>query len=204
MSAHGTFTPPAPVNEPIKSYAPGSPEREELQARLRQMEGERIRIPMVIGGKDVDSGETYEAVMPHKKSHVLADVAKGGPEHVQQAIDAAREAHHDWSRLPWHERAAVFLRAAELLSGPWRSTVNAATMLNQSKTSHQAEIDTVCEMIDFWRSTPSSSRASTPSSRTRRRARGTAWSTGRSKASCSRSARLTSRASAATSRARPR
>ena len=151
MSAHGTFTPPAPVNEPIKSYAPGSPEREELQARLRQMEGERIRIPMVIGGKDVDSGETYEAVMPHKKSHVLADVAKGGPEHVQQAIDAAREAHHDWSRLPWHERAAVFLRAAELLSGPWRSTVNAATMLNQSKTSHQAEIDAVCEMIDFWR-----------------------------------------------------
>ncbi len=151
MSAHGTFTPPAPVNEPIKAYAPGSPEREELQARLRQMEGERIRIPMVIGGKDVDSGETYEAVMPHKKSHVLADVAKGGPEHVQQAIDAAREAHHDWSRLPWHERAAVFLRAAELLSGPWRSTLNAATMLNQSKTSHQAEIDAVCEMIDFWR-----------------------------------------------------
>jgi 1-pyrroline-5-carboxylate dehydrogenase len=151
MSVHGTFTPPAPVNEPIKSYAPGSPEREELQARLRQMEGERIRIPLVIGGKDVDPGETYEAVMPHKKSHVLADVAKGGPEHVQQAIDAAREAHHDWSRLPWHERAAVFLRAAELLSGPWRSTVNAATMLNQSKTSHQAEIDAVCEMIDFWR-----------------------------------------------------
>jgi 1-pyrroline-5-carboxylate dehydrogenase len=151
MSAPGIFTPPTPVNEPILSYAPGTPEREELQRRLRQMEGERIRIPMIIGGKDVDPGETFEAVMPHRKSHVLADVAKGGPEHVQQAIDAAREAHHDWSRRPWHERAAVFLRAAELLSGPWRSTINAATMLNQSKTAHQAEIDAVCEMIDFWR-----------------------------------------------------
>ena len=89
--------------------------------------------------------------MPHRKSHVLADVAKGGPEHVQQAIDAANAAHADWSRMPWHERAAVFLRAAELLAGPWRSTLNAATMLNQSKTAHQAEIDAVCEMVDFWR-----------------------------------------------------
>jgi 1-pyrroline-5-carboxylate dehydrogenase len=151
MSAPGTFRPPAPVNEPILSYAPGTPEREELQRRLRQMESERIRIPMVIGGKDIDPGETFEAVMPHRKSHVLADVAKGGPEHVQQAIDAARDAHDDWSKMPWHERAAIFLRAAELLSGPWRSTVNAATMLNQSKTAHQAEIDAVCEMIDFWR-----------------------------------------------------
>ncbi len=151
MSAPGIFKPPTPVNEPILDYAPGSPEREALRQRLRQMEGERIRIPMVIGGKDVDTGETFEAVMPHRKSHVLADVAKGGPEHVQQAIDAARAAHAEWSRMPWHERAAVFLRAAELLSGPWRSTVNAATMLNQSKTVHQAEIDAVCEMIDFWR-----------------------------------------------------
>jgi 1-pyrroline-5-carboxylate dehydrogenase len=151
MSAPGIFKPPTPVNEPILSYAPGTPEREELQRRLREMEGERIRIPMVIGGKDVDSGETFEAVMPHRTSHVLADVAKGGPEHVQQAIDAARAAHAEWSRMPWHERAAIFLRAAELLSGPWRSTINAATMLNQSKTAHQAEIDAVCEMIDFWR-----------------------------------------------------
>src|SRR5262245_2372758 len=151
MSAPGIFKPPAPVNEPILSYAPGTPEREELQRRLRQMESERIRIPMIIGGKDVDVDETFEAVMPHRKSHVLADVAKGGPEHVQQAIDAAREAHDEWSKMPWHERAAVFLRAAELLSGPWRTTLNASTMLNQSKTAHQAEIDAVCEMIDFWR-----------------------------------------------------
>ncbi len=151
MSAPGIFKPPPPVNEPVKSYAPGSREREELQARLREMELERISIPMVIGGKDVVSGETFEAVMPHRKSHILADVAKGGPEHVQQAIDAARDAHDEWSRMPWHERASVFLRAAELLAGPWRQTLNAATMLNQSKTAHQAEIDAVCELIDFWR-----------------------------------------------------
>ena len=151
MSAHGIFTPPQPLNEPIKSYAPGSPERAELQVRLAQMQGERIRIPLVIGGKDVHTDETFEAVMPHRKSHVLADVSKGGPEHVQQAIDAAREAHVNWSRMPWHERAAIFLRAAELLAGPWRSTLNASTMLNQSKTVHQAEIDAVAEMIDFWR-----------------------------------------------------
>ena len=151
MSAPGIFTAPPPVNEPIKSYAPGSPEREELKDRLRAMESERIEVPLVIGGKDVSTDETFDAVMPHRKSHVLADVAKGGPEHVQQAIDAARAAHYEWSRTPWHERAAVFLRAAELLSGPWRSTLNAATMLNQSKTAHQAEIDAACELIDFWR-----------------------------------------------------
>jgi 1-pyrroline-5-carboxylate dehydrogenase len=151
MSAPGIFTPPQPQNEPIKSYAPGSPERAELQARLKELEGERTRIPHIIGGKDVYSDETFEAVEPHNKRHVLADVSKGGPEHVQQAIDAARAAHDEWSLMPWHERAAIFLRAAELLSGPWRATLNAATMLNQSKTVHQAEIDAVAEMIDFWR-----------------------------------------------------
>ena len=151
MSAPGIFTPPRPVNEPIASYAPGTPERAELQARLRAMEGERIRIPLVIGGKDVYTDDTFESVMPHRSRHVLADVSKGGPEHVQQAIDAAKSAHAEWSRMPWHERAAVFLRASELLAGPWRSTVNAATMLNQSKTAHQAEIDAICEMVDFWR-----------------------------------------------------
>ena len=151
MSAPGIFTPPPPVNEPIKSYAPASPEREELKNRLRELEGERISIPLVIAGKDIVTDETFEAVMPHRKSHVLADVSKGGAGHVQQAIDAARAAHTDWSRTPWHERAAVFLRASELLAGPWRQTLNAATMLNQSKTAHQAEIDAVCELIDFWR-----------------------------------------------------
>jgi len=95
MTAHGFFKPPLHDNEPVLSYAPGSPERAELQARLRQMEGERVAIPMIIGGKDVHANETFEAVEPHRKSHVLADVARGGPEHVEQAIAAANAAHHD-------------------------------------------------------------------------------------------------------------
>jgi 1-pyrroline-5-carboxylate dehydrogenase len=151
MSRPGIFLPPEPKNEPVKDYAPGSPEREELRRRLDEMQSERMEIPSVIGERDVSTGETFEAVMPHRKSHVLADVHKSGPGEVQQAIDAAREARHDWSRLPWEERAAVFLRASELLAGPWRATLNAATMLGQSKTAHQAEIDAACEMIDFWR-----------------------------------------------------
>src|SRR5881275_1578813 len=121
MSRDAISLPPTPVNEPVKDYAPGSPEREELQKRLRELENERIEIPLVIGGKDVTTSETFEAVEPHNKKHVLADVHSGGPEHVQQAIDAAREARADWARMPWEERAAIFLRAAELLAGPWRA-----------------------------------------------------------------------------------
>jgi len=151
MSSPGSFRPPAAVNEPVKGYLPGSPERVELKARLEQMAAERLHIPMVIGGERVESGTTFEAVMPHRRSHVLADVARGDASHVERAIAAARAAHREWSRTPWHERVAVFLRAAELLSGPWRSTLNATTMLNQSKTVHQAEIDAVCESIDFFR-----------------------------------------------------
>ena len=139
------------MNEPVHEYAPGSPERARLQQRLEQMRGERIEAPMVIGGKDVTTGDLKPAVMPHDKAHVLADVHQGGAEHVQQAIDAAAAAWEDWSRWPWEDRAAVLLRAAELLSGPWRDTLNAATMLGQSKTAHQAEIDAACEAIDFFR-----------------------------------------------------
>jgi 1-pyrroline-5-carboxylate dehydrogenase len=151
VSAPGIFRAPAPVNEPVRSYAPGTRERAELQDRLRRMERERVTVPMIIGGREVETPSTFDAVMPHRKEHVLADVAKGGAEHVEEAIAAAREAHATWSRLPWEERAAVFLRAAELLAGPWRSTVVAATMLNQSKTAHQAEIDAAAELVDFWR-----------------------------------------------------
>jgi 1-pyrroline-5-carboxylate dehydrogenase len=151
MSRPAIALPPEPRNEPVKDYAPGSPERAELQQRLRELERERIEIPLVIGGKDVTTKETFEAVEPHRKSHVLADVHAGGPAEVDQAIAAAREARHDWARLPWEERAAVFLRAAELLAGPWRATLNAATMLGQSKTAHQAEIDAACELTDFFR-----------------------------------------------------
>ena len=135
----------------MRSYTPGSPEREELRVRLEQMRSEQIEIPLVIGGEEVRTRETFEAVQPHDKAHVLAKVHKGSARHVDQAIRAAAEAWEDWHRTPWEDRAAVFLRAAELLSGPWRSTLNAATMLGQSKTAHQAEIDAACELIDFWR-----------------------------------------------------
>jgi 1-pyrroline-5-carboxylate dehydrogenase len=151
MSVHGLFRPPAPVNEPIRSYEPGSPERDELKRRLAELQSDRMEIPCVIGGEDVRTGATFQAVMPHRKEHVLADVHRGGAAEVERAIKAAGEAWHDWSRTPWEERVAVFLRAAELLAGPWRSTLNAATMLNQSKTAHQAEIDAACELVDFWR-----------------------------------------------------
>jgi len=151
MSTHSISRPPAPTNEPVHDYAPGSPERASLQRRLEQMRAERIEIPLVIGGKDVRTATTRTAVMPHEREHVLADVHQGTSEHVEQAIEAAAAAWQDWSRRPWEERAGVFLRAAELLSGPWRDTLNAATMLGQSKTAHQAEIDAACESIDFFR-----------------------------------------------------
>ena len=151
MSTHAIFRPPTPHNEPINDFAPGSPERSRLQLRLEQMRNERIEIPLVIGGKDVTTGELRQAVMPHDKEHVLADVHQGNAEHVHAAIEAGAKAWEDWSRWPWEERAGVFLRAAELLAGPWRDTLNAATMLGQSKTAHQAEIDAACEAIDFFR-----------------------------------------------------
>ena len=151
MTATGLFRPPAPRNEPVRDYAPGSPERESVKRRLDEMRGERLDIPLVIGGEDVRTGKTREAVMPHDKDHVLADVHQGGATEVERAIAAAGEAWQDWHRTTWDERATVFLRAAELLAGPWRDTLNASTMLGQSKTVHQAEIDAACEMIDFWR-----------------------------------------------------
>jgi len=151
---NGTRRVPPPVNEPVKGYAPGSAERTELKARLRAMASERIEIPLVIGGKEVRGGETAQAVMPHDHSHVLADWHKAGKEHVAQAIEAAARARREWASWPWEDRAAVFLRAAELLATTWRSTLNAATMLGQSKTAFQAEIDSAAELVDFWRFNP--------------------------------------------------
>ena len=151
MSSHGIFRVPDPVNEPVRSYAPGSPEREELRLRLTELESTQLDLPLVIGGEEIRTGDTFDAVEPHNRSHVLASVHKGGAKEVERAIAAAGEAAHDWSRTPWEERAAVLLRASELLAGPWRQTLNAATMLGQSKTAHQAEIDSACELIDFWR-----------------------------------------------------
>jgi len=142
---------PAPANEPIKSYAPGSPERSSLKSRLNAMAAERIEIPLVIGGRDVRTGATAQSVMPHDHRHVLATYHKATPELVLEAVEAARTAHQDWARWPFEDRAAVLLKAAELLTTTWRDTVNAATMLGQSKTVFQAEIDAACESIDFWR-----------------------------------------------------
>jgi 1-pyrroline-5-carboxylate dehydrogenase len=142
---------PTAYNEPVRDYAPGSPERASLKARLEQLSDERIDIPMVIGGEEVTSGDIYEAVMPHHNKHVLGDVHQSSAEHLNRAVEAAGEAHSAWAELSWQDRAAIFLRAADLLAGPWRDTVNAATMLGQSKTAHQAEIDAACELIDFWR-----------------------------------------------------
>jgi 1-pyrroline-5-carboxylate dehydrogenase len=122
-----------------------------LQVRLAELRAARLDIPLVIGGREVRTGTTKPAVMPHEKEHVLADVHQGTAEHVQQAISAAAAAWEDWSRWPWEERAAVLLRAAELLAGPWRDTLLAATMLGQSKTVHQAEIDAAAELVDFFR-----------------------------------------------------
>jgi 1-pyrroline-5-carboxylate dehydrogenase len=151
---NGTRRVPPPINEPVRGYAPGSPEKASIKKRLAAMTGERIDIPMVIGGTPVRTGETAQAVMPHDHKHVLADWHRAAPEHVEQAIAAAKSAHADWANWAWEDRAAVFLRAAELLTTTWRDTANAATMLNQSKTVFQAEIDSACELIDFWRFNP--------------------------------------------------
>ncbi len=142
---------PVPVNEPVRSYAPGTPERAELKTRLAAMSSERIEIPVVIGGERIQTGEIEHAVMPHDHGHVLADWHKASPELVHKAIDAAAAAHREWASWPWEDRAAVFLKAAELLATTWRPTINSATMLGQSKTAHQSEIDAACELVDFWR-----------------------------------------------------
>jgi 1-pyrroline-5-carboxylate dehydrogenase len=147
----GIFKLPVPTNEPVRDYPPGSPERAALKARLDELAGSTAEIPMVIGGREVRTGRTGTAIMPHDHAHVLAEFHRGGEAEVAQAIKAAAEARVEWSQTPWEARAAVFLRAAELLAGPWRDTLNAATMLGQSKTAYQAEVDAACELVDFWR-----------------------------------------------------
>ena len=138
-------------NEPLLSYAPGSAERTNLERVLDRMAGERLDMPTVIGGREVRTGKTEEVRMPHDRGHVLGDAHVAGAGEIAAAIVAARAAWPHWSSLPWRERAAVFLRAADLLSGPWRAILNAATMLGQSKTVQQAEIDSAAELIDFFR-----------------------------------------------------
>ncbi|HDP68858.1 MAG TPA: L-glutamate gamma-semialdehyde dehydrogenase [Candidatus Marinimicrobia bacterium] len=148
--SNAKFSLPEPLNEPIKAYRPGSAERDELQSVLDKMSGEQIEIPLIIGGKEIKTGQTAKSVMPHKHSHVLATYHKAGPAEVEMAVKASQKALQEWSHLPWWERASIFKKAGALLAGPWRAILNAATMLNQSKNVFQAEIDSACELIDFW------------------------------------------------------
>jgi 1-pyrroline-5-carboxylate dehydrogenase len=142
---------PSPINEPILSYSPGTAERAQLKQTLRDLSGRQIEIPLVIGGKEVRTVKTVDTVMPHCHHHVLAKVHQAGAKEIEAAVAAARAAWADWSGWTLERRAAVFLKAADLLATRHRAPVNAATMLGQSKTAHQAEIDAACELIDFWR-----------------------------------------------------
>jgi 1-pyrroline-5-carboxylate dehydrogenase len=152
--ANAIFKVPKPQNEPVLPYAPGSPEKKELKAKLKEMMSQEIEIPLIIGGKEIRTGKTQKAVCPHDHKHVLATYHEAGPAEVDMAAKCAREAWKEWSEMHWEDRAAIFLKAAELLAGPYRQAANAATMLNQSKTCYQAEIDSACELIDFYRFNP--------------------------------------------------
>jgi len=145
------FKTPQPVNEPIKSYKTGSPERENLKKKLAELKSRQIEVPLIIGGNEVKTGNTEEMRIPHNHSHVLGVYHKAGKKEVEMAIEAALEARKEWAEMPWEQRVSVFLKIADLLAGPWRSTINGATMLGQSKVVHQAEIDSACELIDFYR-----------------------------------------------------
>ena len=147
----GFFQVPVAYNEPIKSYAPGSPEREAVLAQYKSYYNGTIDVPMYINGKEVTTGNTRDMTPPHDHKHVVGQYHVGEQKHVQEAINTALEARTQWAAMPWEQRAAIFLKAAELLAGPYRAKINAATMMAQSKTIHQAEIDAACEFIDFLR-----------------------------------------------------
>ncbi len=140
-----------PANEKVLMYGPGTPEREAVKSAIKSMTESTIEIPLIIGGKEVRTGRTAKCVMPHKHGHVLATYHMAGEEEVRAAIEAALKAKAEWESTPWEHRMFVFRKASELLSGPWRATLNAATMLGQSKTVYQAEIDSACELTDFFR-----------------------------------------------------
>lgn len=150
MSA-GQYSIPVPGNEPITAFEPGSRARESLQSELTARSGQVVEIPNVIGGERVFTGNTYDVTMPCDHQHVIARVHMAGPEEIRRATETSMKAKQEWADLPYHQRASVLLRAATLLAGPWRDTLNATTMLGQAKTCFQAEIDASCELIDFWR-----------------------------------------------------
>lgn len=141
---------PKPVNEPVLSYAPGTSEREEILVTLKKLSSQEIEIPLIIGGEEVRTGKTMQAVMPHNHEHVLAKIHLATEKEVDLAIESAGKAWQEWSTMPWEDRVAILKKAAILLSGTWRQTLNAAAMLNMSKNVFQAEIDAACELIDFF------------------------------------------------------
>ena len=150
--SNAIFNIPLPANEPVKNYIPGSPERAALKSKLAEMQNQQIDIPLIIGGKEIRTGDTDNCVMPHNHKHVLAKYHKAGTKEVGMAIDSAMEAHKVWSRMEWYDRASVLLRAADLLGlTEWRYILNSATMLGQSKNPFQAEIDSAAELADFFR-----------------------------------------------------
>ena len=149
--ANANFRIPEPRNEPVLSYAPGTPEKAALKAKLAELGSKELEIPLVIGGRELRTGRLADARVPHRHGQRLARWHQAGQEEVKAAIDAAMAARKGWAAMSPYDRAAIFLKAADLLAGPWRQVLNAATMLGQSKTPYQAEIDSACEIIDFWR-----------------------------------------------------
>jgi 1-pyrroline-5-carboxylate dehydrogenase len=150
MSSYGTFNVPEPVNEPVQGHAPGSPEKARLKAELERQATTQVDAPLRIAGERIETGRTGNMVMPHEHGHVLGQYQQAGEAEVRRAIEAAEAARPAWAAMPWEDRAAVFLRAATLLQGEFRDRLNASTMLNQSKTVYQAEIDAAAELIDFF------------------------------------------------------
>src|SRR5438093_1798972 len=151
MTADGHFQVPQPSNEAVRSYAPGDPHRKSLKSRLAELTDARTEVPMRHGGQRAGGASRADIRSPHRHELAIAEYAVGGAKDIDDAIKAALAARKAWAATAYHERAAVMLRAASLLAGPWRDTINAATMLGQSKTVHQAEIASACESIDFWR-----------------------------------------------------
>ncbi|MGD8749536.1 MAG: L-glutamate gamma-semialdehyde dehydrogenase [Balneolaceae bacterium] len=149
--ANAIFEIREPSNEPVNSYAPGTPEREKLKQELKRLKSQEVEIPAIIGGKEVKTGRTADVTIPHNHSHKLGTVHLCGEKEVEMAIESALEAQKKWSKMPWEDRVAIFKKAADLLSGSWRYTLNAATMLGQSKTAYQSEIDAIAELADFFR-----------------------------------------------------
>jgi 1-pyrroline-5-carboxylate dehydrogenase len=152
--SNSIFQVPVPHNESVVDYAPGTPERANLKDALRELSAQQIEIPLVIGGEEVRTGQTGQAVMPHNHRHVLGIYHKAGPAEVHRAVEAADRAWQEWSRMPWEARAAIFLKAADILTCRRRAQINAAAMLDLSKTAHQSEIDAIAELADFWRFNP--------------------------------------------------